>query len=425
MPTAPTPSPRPVPTPNGADRARRRLAADPASLERRRAAAAAATPVARMKSRFPPASGTVELGCWATRARRRSTAGSSPSQRRAAEAAVRHRRSGRRAAPIGVVGLAVGLALAGCSTTSLTGDDGGRSARIAAPPAAWSAATQLQPVRVVSMADEMGAQALRDGRPEVAIEWFDKAIDANPDLVGPVNGKVVALARLGRFDEARTLAQRSMARGLQSPDLEANLQWLAARETSATVAAAAPSVSEVAARAGGSRDAAEAVALAVPMGSGAALEPPPAPAPSAAIPVRTASAEGARAMPAAHTDPMPRAPAAAAPTLRSVRLEVRNGTGVTGMARRTAQVLARQIEPAKSPRVRNHQTFAVEQTELRVRADSDARLQRTLAREVARALGVSVAIVRTADLAPGLDAQLIIGRDSTGTRVAARPSPTS
>jgi hypothetical protein len=270
-------------------------------------------------------------------------------------------------------GLALGAALTGCSTPlgSVRNADPGLRNSVG-PATAYSQSATVAPPRIVSMADEMGQQALRDGRPEVAIEWFRKASEANPDLVTPVNGEVVALARLGRFEEAQAVVRAAQARGLQSADLNANGAWLAER-----LGTAAPTVA-------------------------AATAAVPSPKPNVTSGQASASAQE---------------PAAAPPALQRVRLEISNGTGVVGLARRTADQLSRDVG-APTARVRNHGHYGVEQTELRVRADGDPRAHRVLARELARSLGVSVAIVPSAELAPGVDAQLLLGADTQAPRAA-------
>ena len=135
----------------------------------------------------------------------------------------------------------------------------------------------------------------------------------------------------------------------------------------------------------------------------------PGPLPAVAAPAETVAPP---APPDAAASAAPPADAAAAPRTRRLRLEVSNGTGVEGLARRTARALAAGCDGVAPSRVTNHPHFDVVQTELQVRADTDTRLQRTLIREVARTLGLSVAVVRVTTLAPGIDARLVIGHDS-------------
>jgi hypothetical protein len=282
--------------------------------------------------------------------------------------------------------LALGAWVAGCSTVGSANT--ARHAEVTsmrAAPTAWTQTLTLPPPRIVSMADEAGQQALRDGRPEVALEWFRRAADANPDLVSPINGAVVALARLERFGEAAVLARDAAARGLQSTDLDANLAWLEQRlrpPDAGPVASAGLVVSPV-------------------------TSPTVTPASSA-----VAAASSQAASPTPLPQAAPDAATAASPAmLGRVRLEVSNGTGVLGLARRTADQLSQELG-GPTARVRNHGHFGVEQTELRLRPEMDARARHALARELARTLGVSVAIVRTSDLAPGVDAQLVLGVDT-------------
>lgn len=80
--------------------------------------------------------------------------------------------------------------------------------------------------RTVSMAHELGQAALRERRFDDAAAWFARAADANPGLAEAYNGAVLALVASGRTDEAQGWLQRAEERSLQTPDLQANRQWL-------------------------------------------------------------------------------------------------------------------------------------------------------------------------------------------------------
>jgi tetratricopeptide (TPR) repeat protein len=244
------------------------------------------------------------------------------------------------------------------------------------------------------MANELGRQALHERRFEEAATLFAQAAELNPDLAEAWNGQAVALAALGRLADAEAAIEAAHARGLDSEDLRANQEWLLRhRPAPATDGSAAP---------------------APPAAGDATPTREPAPGTNPA-PVESAEAQRPASAVAAAEDVQvvpPPPPGDVLPLRRTVRLEVSNGTGAGGLARRTAQALTARDAGLTPARLTNHPHFGVEQTELQVREDADAQLQRALVREVVRTLGVSVAVVRVNTLAPGVDARLVLGHDS-------------
>lgn len=424
----------PTTTPSASRRTRRRSEPTPP----RPAAAAPARAAMRMVSRFPPPAGPCPLrAAPATSTRASRSVGPGPGDgdlRTAPPAATPRRRrgpddgrprqrpasrGGRPATPAAGargalrtpvwLGLLVGGMLAGCATGIGP-----------APRAAWPADAAAPAPVPVSMANELGRQALHERRFDEAAALFAQAADANPDLAEAWNGRAVALAALGRVAEAEAVIDAAFARGLDSEDLRANHDWLLRHRPTATVASAAVVEVASAAQADGAPVGPTATAdagAAIPADpatppTAAAPDPapatPPVDAPAAATPVEAVAAD--TAAPPAASDRL---------TGRAVRLEVSNGTGVDGLARRTAAALTARQQALSATRLTNHSHFAVAQTELHLREDADARLQRALVREVARTLGVSVAVVRGATLAPGVDARLVLGQDSRDARLAA------
>ncbi len=106
---------------------------------------------------------------------------------------------------------------------------------------------------------------------------------------------------------------------------------------------------------------------------------------------------------------MPAPPAAPARTVPapSVRLEVSNGAGTAGLARRTAVSLREAGVPVE--RVTNHQDFRQSSTSIVYRTghrETAARLQSRL--------GLPTdALVSSDRLGPGVDVKLVLGRDVT------------
>jgi hypothetical protein len=105
---------------------------------------------------------------------------------------------------------------------------------------------------------------------------------------------------------------------------------------------------------------------------------------------------------------------AATPTLR---LEVSNGGGVTGAARRIAVTLRGSGVPVA--RVTNHSDFAQAYTTIHYREG-----KRDAAALLQAGLGLpDSALVRNDRLAPGVDAKLLLGRDAMRAGGATQPSP--
>lgn len=355
------------------------------------------------------------------------------------------------------------------------------------------AATATAPAkRTVSMANEMGRSALREQRFEEALVWFRRATEANPRLAEAYNGAAIALAALGRHPEAEAWLLRAAAAGLDSPDIRANLGWLQtamAQGAMNTHAAAVPTPTPSQTPANEAEPTARSQEPTGPAGP-AAPAPPPAMAmlrpaePREATeraglqgqaetvggsdpPARagTAGPEAPGRAPgvgeetlagsddpatrlsataaASVTLPMPVAaepePALAAappaqsralesPTVR-VRLEVSNGTGITGLARRTAQALRDSAQHVGPARLSNHSHFGVVQTQLQVRQDLGAAARTALERELASTLGQAVQVVAVSGLAAGVDARLVLGRDLTRADAPSagqpRPAPTT
>ena len=98
-------------------------------------------------------------------------------------------------------------------------------------------------------------------------------------------------------------------------------------------------------------------------------------------------------------------------------IEVSNGAGATGLAKATSQQL--RYAGVQPWRITNHSHFQVAQTEVQYRKASDA----PAARQLARKLGVSVALVQNPKLHPSVNLRVVLGKDvaslAPGKRVVA------
>jgi hypothetical protein len=361
---------------------------------------------------------------------------------------------------LGTAGL-VGTALVGCAT--MPGFHTGKPAQVEVEPllriesGAMTAAT----------AYAQGKRALQEGRNAAAMGWFEQAMALDPQSADAYNGKLVALARSGRVEAALAFGDEALRRGLQSDEMEHNLGLLRAREQQARPAAPVPPPQPEpvpAPRVEPALAKAALASLAPPpvVELGVAVQPPvpeapaaitvvagapsklqwigagtqildltwipssidvaPAVASAAVGPVRsggstkgstsastassttaykpaTEAASGTTAQPAAEkTSAAKSAPA-------RTRIEVSNGAGVEGLARRTARMLAGEtVEPA---RITNHRHFKVAATEIRFRDDAGLAAARALARQLA----VPVTVVQDRQLAAGIDMRVVLGRD--------------
>jgi hypothetical protein len=154
----------------------------------------------------------------------------------------------------------------------------------------------------------------------------------------------------------------------------------------------------------------------VVVGSDGILELRRVPAPPAAATQATMAAPIApMATPPAPVVVVPGLAPVSAPAPRSVPavalLEIRNGNGVTGMARALAQQM--DDPELKVVRLSNEKRFNVRQTRVEYRGRSRAAAVR-LAQRVGGARAVQVESLKAADL------RLVIGRDLAGTSVALR-----
>jgi hypothetical protein len=289
-----------------------------------------------------------------------------------------------------------------------------------------------------------GKLRLGDGDAAGALAAFDEALRLDPEHLDARNGRATALARLGQTDAAIAELRRAAEAAPQAAHLHNNLGYLLlnlGRYDEAAQALRRAIAADPANPRYGANWAAltrRAPRLAVPAESstvGASTAPPPAHQPNAAwsgpvvtlswgSPPSTVRPPGASPPHAPAVGMMPAQPAVPANTVPepSMRLEVSNGAGTSGLARRTAATLRGAGVPVA--RVTNHRDFRQSSTSIEYRAghrETAARLQTRLGLP-------PEAVVSSDRLSPGVDLKLVLGRDATagvaidrGIRAAAPP----
>lgn len=310
----------------------------------------------------------------------------------------------------------------------------------ASPPPAGQAAPALKMEPVLragatapsaEQAYAAGRQALAEQRPATALAWFDLALAARPASALALNGRAVALARLGRPAAAVPVLEQALRLEPQAAYLHANLARVLARagdparalQSLAQAQRLAPGDAELQALA---ETLQQRIRSADSSAGAAATAAAPAAAPAAAVPPPVGTAPGSASSrwvevapgqfelrPLAPPQQTAATPAAAAPpALPAVMLEISNGAGERGLARRTAQRLAAQ--GARPARVTNHAHFRVTQTRV-----EHLPAQQAAADAVARSLGLAATLVPTEALAPGVSVRVVLGQDARGTALAA------
>jgi hypothetical protein len=288
----------------------------------------------------------------------------------------------------------------------------------------------------------IGKRKLADGDADGALLAFDHALRLDARHLDARNGRATALARTGRVDAAIATLRAALVDAPGAAHLHNNLGYLLMTQGRLEEASAALREA-TAAEPGNPRYRANLDALGrrapAHAGAGASVTQAPgapeavvarrpsAPAPAELTgpvltlswPVADATArKGAVAAPAARTAAAgaPAAvdaaggPADAVRTVSSAtalpRLEISNGGGITGAARRTAATLREAGVPVA--RVTNHSDYRQASTSIHYRDG-----QRDAALRLQARLGLpETALVRSDRLAPGVDAKLLLGRDT-------------
>jgi hypothetical protein len=271
---------------------------------------------------------------------------------------------------------------------------------------AFRAALAVEP-RHAEAHNALGASYFALGQTAQAEQQFRAAIDAAPELAHLRNN----LARL------YTLSGHGPARAMAAAP--------AAAVGSARPAVAVAPAASVAPQAMASAPSAVVVATPAP----AAISAPPTVAPASAVPAANGRLlsvasnvwELKMAPPAVAVSPLPSTPvvavrAAAAvppPSMTAVaaprpangqRVEVSNGNGVPGLARRVAHFI--ETQGYRPPRTNNLQPFNQRRTELQYRIGA-----RRQARELAALLTVTPRLVAVTSLERAATVRLVLGRD--------------
>lgn len=308
------------------------------------------------------------------------------------------------------------------------------------PPAAVPAAS-LKPTPLLRVgttaptaeqAFASGRQALDERRPASALAWFGLALAARPDWAAALNGRAVALARLGHPAAAVPSLEQAVRLEPQALHLHANLARVLAQAGEPALALQhleqaqrlKPDDTSLQALADALRLRLQAPAMAdAPQPTAVDLAQPAAAAqPHPFARIAAASASRWVEVAPAQFELQPAAPQAQAP-LRSahaaqpaqppVGLEISNGSGERGLARRTARHLATQ--GTRATRITNHVHFRVPQTQVEFLP-----AQQAAAEAVARALARPVTMVATETLAPGVSVRVVLGRDARSDSASAR-----
>jgi hypothetical protein len=246
-----------------------------------------------------------------------------------------------------------------------------------------------------------GKAALAKADHEAGIAWFDEAIAIAPDSADGYNGKFVALARMGRVQDALDVARLALARGLRSQELMHNLVSVHGMKrevgADAEARAATPSIQPI-----------EPSATHDAQASTSALQ-----APSTAPHLRW-SGQGTQVLELLVVTPSVAQARAALPAPSSVperpperrhRVEVSNGAGVNGLAMRTAKSLSGSaFDPH---RITNYHHFKVKQTQVRFASTVDL----DTATRLAKTLSPHAVIVADSKLRAGVDLRIVLGRD--------------
>lgn len=281
------------------------------------------------------------------------------------------------------------------------------------------------------------------GRHAEAVRAFRAALALEPMHVEARNALGASYFAQGRADLAEAQFLAALALAPDSPHLRNNLARLyvltgsqpsealaaadaAAREAAPPAAAPQNPAADTAVPAATPAAAAAPLAVVAPV---AAVTPAKAAVPVVAAPTPAAVSSGALVsvasnvwelkaqaptvrsaqVPQAVASPppvvaAPSAPAAAIPASVAARVEVSNGNGVTGLARRVAQFM--QTQGYRQTRTNNLQSFNQRSTEIQYRAGAQGQ-----ARELAALLGVPPRLVVVSALERQATVRLVLGRD--------------
>ncbi len=323
-----------------------------------------------------------------------------------------------------------------------------------------------------------GKLAMQGGQPQNALMNFEQALLAHPGHADAHNGKVVALARMGRAAEAVAFAESSLAKGIESAELRANVVLLrswAGQAAVATERTAPPSATKLAAHHETAQTIPEArgasTAPTAPTGPTAPTAPTASTAPTAptappavaqmqstlkwmqhgsnvlelsrqdsaalaptapirdvppvpvAVPLPQAVLSPAPlfsvvALPAATASAGPAAQRSSPPSaalVSDLALEVSNGAGRLNLARVTAHALL--TVGVQTRRLTNHVNYRVQKTEIHYRGAAHL----AAAQLLAQTLSVDATLIESTMLRREINVRVVMGGDAVGRLAAALP----
>ncbi|MDE1947218.1 MAG: LytR C-terminal domain-containing protein [Burkholderiales bacterium] len=300
------------------------------------------------------------------------------------------------------LGMVLGSALLGCAALPPS----------RAPRSAPEAVVPVEPGRLAQQSTDAqgcyaaGRLSLDAGHFEVALAYFERAVALRPGWVEAESGRIVALSRLGRTDEAMKVAREAFdARGAvakvpaaEAPPVAVRSAPPVAPDKAAAAPAASPAV--VAGVAGSAAPRLTWVREGPYMyelkwrGVAARVaherEEPAAASVSAAAPERAARAVVAS-------------------------IEISNGVGRAGLARQAAQALSQA--GIATHRLTNNVRYDVKRTEIQYRRAQD----HAAAAELARNFTLSMNLVPNPKLRADVDLRVLLGSDALTTALV-RPA---
>jgi tetratricopeptide (TPR) repeat protein len=241
----------------------------------------------------------------------------------------------------------------------------------------------------------LGRHHLADDRPDAALEAFSQALRADPAHVGARHGRAIALAERCELDAAEDALSRLLDAHPDAPHAAANLARLRSLRGAGPCGAGAP------------QHPSPAAAAAPPA---ATAQPPAVVAYGGSLPVLVRERVGVIDIAYGAPAPVARPSPDPAPTI-----EVLNGNGVPGMARRVGARLERR--GLHVARVADAAGFGVQRTVIQFAPQA-----RAVATRIARMLPGPVRLEAQDRAATQPGITIVLGRDQARHDAAARPA---
>lgn len=241
----------------------------------------------------------------------------------------------------------------------------------------------------VEARNALGVAYFAQGKIRAAEEQFRMAIVVAPARAHLHNNLGYLYQQIGRSEEAVNAFSEALRLDPRNPRILNNLAALTCQDVGNCTATAAP--------------------IALPAADAAASQPAE-PAPTVQLAsvapnvweLRPISADSSAGRPQA-TEPAATATAAQAP-LPASRIEVANGNGVTGLAKRVGTYLRDQGYAA--PRLTNHRTFSQQRTEIQYVPGAES-----VARRLNDTLAHPARLVPVAQLERRIPVRIVLGKD--------------